>query len=163
MMKRCAGTTSHTGVRITKDASNELICHAGSWLLWRRCIKCGTLLVAAKPRVKPHVRSASIGSKRLRWIKAFIASISLLKWSRRVALPFFKSRRGRGLVGIECFLDLLHILLKLLAGFPLLMKPSLNGMVRATHAKQKPEHFLQRGGGFSRCYPEDCPYSLLSV
>jgi hypothetical protein len=32
--------------------------------------------------------------------------------------------------------------------FPLLMKPTFNGVVRATHAKQEPEHFLQRGGGF---------------
>jgi hypothetical protein len=134
-------TTSHIEVWITKDTSCNLFCHARSWLPWRRwrrrCIKCGTLLtkVTTKLRVKPHVRSASIRSKRLRWIKAFIASISLLEWSRRVALPVFGAWRGRGPVGIECSLNLLHILLKLLAGFSLLMKPSLYGMVRATHAK----------------------------
>jgi hypothetical protein len=90
---------------------------------------------SVKMRVKPHVRCASIGSKHLKWIKAFIACIALLKRCRGVTLSFFRAQRRRSLVRIENFLDLLHIFLELLVGFPLLMKPSLNGMVRATHAK----------------------------
>jgi hypothetical protein len=38
--------------------------------------------VTTKLRVIPHVRGASIGSKRMRGIKVHIAGISLLKWSR---------------------------------------------------------------------------------
>jgi hypothetical protein len=53
----------------------------------------------------------------MRGIKVLIVDISLLKWSRRVALSFLGTQRGRSLVRIQCFLDLLHILLKLLAGF----------------------------------------------
>jgi hypothetical protein len=79
MMKRCMGTTSHTGVWITKDASSELIYHARSWLLWRRwCFKGGTLLskVTTKLRAKSHMRGASIGSKWKRGIKVLIVGIS---------------------------------------------------------------------------------------
>jgi hypothetical protein len=81
MMKRCVETTSHTGIWITKDTSSELICHARSWLLWRRCIKCETVLtkVTTKLRVKPHVRCASVGSKWMRGIKVLIVGISSLK------------------------------------------------------------------------------------
>jgi hypothetical protein len=75
------------------------------------------------------------GSKHLKWIKAFIACIALLKKCRGATLSFFRAQRRRSLVRIESFLDLLHIFLELLVGFPLLMKPSLNSMVRATHAK----------------------------
>jgi hypothetical protein len=95
--------------------------------------------------------------------QSFHSSISLLEGSRRVAFPVFRAWRGRGLVGIECFFDFLHILLKLLAGFPLLMKPSLNGMLRVTHAKQKAKHLLMGEEDFSCCCPEDCPCSLLPV
>jgi hypothetical protein len=103
MMKRRVGTTSHTGIWITKDTSSKLICHARSWLLWRRwmrrCIKCGTLLtkVTTKLRVKPHVRGASVGSKWMRGIKVLIVGIFLLKWSRRVALSFFGAWRGKSI------------------------------------------------------------------
>jgi hypothetical protein len=141
MMKRLVGTTSHIRIWITKDTGSELICHGRSWLLWRRwrrrCFKCGTFLtkVTTELRVKPHVRGASVGSKWMRGIKVLIVVISLLKWSRRVALSFLGARRGRSLVWIYCFVDLIHILLKLLAGFSLLVKPCLNGMVRGTHAK----------------------------
>jgi hypothetical protein len=106
MMKRCVGTTSHTGIWITKDTSSELICHARSWLLWRRwrmrCIKYGTLLtkVATKLRVNPHVRGASVGSKWMQEIKVLIVDISLLKWSRRIALSFLRARRGMSFVWI---------------------------------------------------------------
>jgi hypothetical protein len=104
MMKRRVGTTSHTGIWITKDTSGELICHARSWLLWMRwtgrCIKCGTLLtkVTTKLRVKPHVRGANVEIKWMRGIKVVIVGISLLKWSRRVALSFLEAQRERSLV-----------------------------------------------------------------
>jgi hypothetical protein len=106
MMKRCAGTTSR-----------DLICHARSWLLWRRCIKCGTLLtkVTTKLRVKAHMCGARIGSKRLRWFKAFIAS-------------YHCSNGVGGLLSLSS-------------------EPGGEGMVRVTHAKLEPEHFGQRGGG----------------
>jgi hypothetical protein len=145
MMKRCKETTSHTGIWITKDASRDLNCHARSWLLWmrwrRRCIKCGTLLikVATKLRVQTHMCVVCIGSKQLRWFKAFIALLKLCRW---VALCFFGAWRRRSHVGIESFLDFLHIILELLAGFSFFMQSRLDGMVRATHAKQELEHFL---------------------
>jgi hypothetical protein len=95
MMKRCKGATGHTGVWITKNGDRDLIHHTRPRLLWRRrrrrrrrrrwwCCKRGTSLskITTKMRVKPHVRCASIGSKRLRWIKAFIACIALLKRCR---------------------------------------------------------------------------------
>jgi hypothetical protein len=154
MMKRCKGATGHTGVWIIKNGGRDLIPHTRPQLLWRRrrrwCCKRGTLLskITSKLRVKPHVRCASIGSKQLRWIKAFIACIVLLKRCRGVTLSFFGARR-RSLISIESFLDFLHIFLELLAGFPLLMKPSFNGMVRVTHAKQEPEHFFSKGRRFS--------------
>jgi hypothetical protein len=122
-MKRRVGTTSHTGVWGTKEISCDLIGHARSRLLWRRwrrrCIKRGTLLtkVATKLRVKPHVRGASIGSKWMQGIKVLIIFLSLLKWSRRVALSFLGARRGRSLVWVKCYLHLLHILLQLLTSF----------------------------------------------
>jgi hypothetical protein len=46
------------------------------------------------------VRGASIGSKWMRGIKVLIVGISLLKWSRRVALSFLRTQRGRSLVWI---------------------------------------------------------------
>jgi hypothetical protein len=162
MMKRSMGTTSHTGERITKYTSSELICHTCSWLLWRRrrwwCCKRGILLskVTTKLREKSHVRGASIGSKRLRWIKAFIACIELLKRCRWVTLSFFEAQR-RSLVRIESLLDVLHIFLYLLGGFPLLVQPHLNGMVRVTHAKKELEHFFKGEEEFSHCWLEDCP------
>jgi hypothetical protein len=64
----------------------------------------------------------------------------------RVALSFLRARRGKRLVWIEYFLDLLHILLELLVGFSFLMQPRLDGMVRVTHAKQEPEHLLNGRG-----------------
>jgi hypothetical protein len=140
-MKRRVRTTSHSRIYITKDTCSELICHARSWLHWRRwrrrCIKCGTLLtkVTTKLRVKPHVRGTSVGNIWMRGIKVLIVGISLLKWSKRVALSFLGAQRGRSLVWIYCFLDLIHIILKLLADFSLLMKPCLNDMVRVTQAK----------------------------
>jgi hypothetical protein len=104
MMKRWMGITSHTEVRGTKDASSELICHVRSWLLWRRwCFKGGTLLskITTKLRAKPHVRGASIGSKWMRGIKVLIIGISLLEWSRRVALSFLGAWRGRSPVWVK--------------------------------------------------------------
>jgi hypothetical protein len=103
MMKRRVGTTHHTGVWGTKEISYDLIGHTRSRLLWRRwSIKGGTLLskVATKLRVKPHVKGASIGSKWMRLIKVLIVGISLLKWSRRVALSFLGVRR-RSLVWVK--------------------------------------------------------------
>jgi hypothetical protein len=89
MMKRCKGATHHTRIWITNDGGCNLICHTRPRLLWRRrrrwwCYKRGILLskITIKLRVKLHVRCASIGSKRLRWIKAFIACIAVLKRSR---------------------------------------------------------------------------------
>jgi hypothetical protein len=81
MMKRRVGTTSHTRIWVTKDASNDLIDHARSRLLWRRCIKGVTLLskAATKLIVKPHVRGASVGRKSMRGIKVLIIGLSLLK------------------------------------------------------------------------------------
>jgi hypothetical protein len=75
-------------------------------------------------------------------MKVLIACISLLEWSRRVALSFFSVQSGRNLVWIECFLDLLHILLELLGGYSFFRQPHLNGMVRATHAKQEHKHLV---------------------
>jgi hypothetical protein len=108
MMKRRVRTTSHTGIWITKDTSDELICYARSWLLWRRwrCIKCGTLLtkVTTKLRVKPHVRDASVRSKWMRGIKVFIVDIS---YSNGVGglLSLSSEPRGEGvLFGYSAFL-----------------------------------------------------------
>jgi hypothetical protein len=132
------GATSHTGVWITKDASGELICHGMSWLLWRRwCCKGGILLskITTKLRVKPHVRSADIGSKVMRGIKVLIVGIYLLEWSRRVALSFLKAQREMSPVWVKSELDLLHILLELLTGFSFFMQPCFYGMVGATHTK----------------------------
>jgi hypothetical protein len=73
--------------------------------------------ITTKLRVKPHVRSAGIGSKWMQEIKVLIVGISLLEGSRRVALSFLEVRRGRSPVWVKSGLDLLHILLELLAGF----------------------------------------------
>jgi hypothetical protein len=100
-----------------------LIGHAWSRLLWRRrrrwSIKGWTLLskVATKLRVKPHVSGARIGSKWMRQIEVLIVGISLLKWSRRVALSFLGARRGMSHVWVMSRLHFLHILLQLLSGF----------------------------------------------
>jgi hypothetical protein len=108
--------TRHPRIWITKDGGYDLIYHARPWLLWRRWMRCCrrvTLLsrITTKLRMKSHVRGASIVSKWLRWIKALIACIVLLKWSRRVALPFFGAQRGRSPIWLKSMLDLLHILL----------------------------------------------------
>jgi hypothetical protein len=99
----------------SKDGGRDLIGHARPFLLWRRWWWCKgwTLLskISTKLRVKSHVRDASIGSKRLRWIKALIACIALLKWSRRVAFLFFGAQRGRSPVWVKCLLNFFHILL----------------------------------------------------
>jgi hypothetical protein len=81
VMKRGVRTTSHTRIWVTKDVTSDLIGHARSQLLWRRCIKGMTLLskVTTKLRVKFHLRGACIGSKRMRGIKVIIDGISLLK------------------------------------------------------------------------------------
>jgi hypothetical protein len=124
--------TSHTKIKITKDVSTNLIGHARSRLLWMRSIKSLT----------------HIGCKGLRRIKVLIIGISLLKGSRRVALSFLRTRRGRSLVRVKCFLHILHKFLKFLPSLPLLMKSYLNSMVRVTHSKQKPIHLLDWRGGF---------------
>jgi hypothetical protein len=96
------GTTRHTEVQGTKETSYDLIGHARSRLLWRRrrrSIKGGTFLskVATKLRVKHHVRDASIGNKWMRQIEVLIVGISLLEWSRRVALFFPRILEGKEL------------------------------------------------------------------
>jgi hypothetical protein len=89
------------------------------WRRWRRSIKGLT----------------HIGRKGLRRIKVLIIGVSLLKGSRRVALSFLRTQRGWSLIRVKRFLHFLHVLLELLWGFSLLVKPCLNGMVRATYAK----------------------------
>jgi hypothetical protein len=99
----------------------------------RRCIKRSTLMpkVLNKLRIKPHLSRTSISSKGVRWVKALIICISLLKRSGTVALSSLGTRM-RGFVWVKSFFHLLHILLKFLPSLSLFMKSCLNGMVRTT-------------------------------
>jgi hypothetical protein len=50
---------------------------------------------------QPHVKGASIGSKWIRRIEVLIVGISLLEWSRRVALSFLGAQRGRSPIWVK--------------------------------------------------------------